>query len=78
MPCRFFERIAALCKASSEVMLQLGEDAPLSVVCQLSGGGSVRMFLAPLIGDGGARAGDGGSACASGSGSGGGSEARCG
>jgi hypothetical protein len=39
MPCRFFERIAALCKASSEVMLQLGEDAPLSVVCQLGGGG---------------------------------------
>lgn len=51
MPCRFFERIAALCKASSEVMLQLGEDAPLSVVCQLSGGGYVRMFLAPVIDD---------------------------
>jgi len=41
-PGRFFERLAALAKASSQIMLQLGEGAPLSVVCQLTGGGFCR------------------------------------
>ncbi|KAL4425667.1 hypothetical protein ABPG75_009683 [Micractinium tetrahymenae] len=48
---RFFERLAALSKVSSSVLLQLGPEAPLSVVCQLNGGGYCRLFLAPVVED---------------------------
>lgn len=50
-PSRFFERLAALSKVSSSVLLQLGPEAPLSVVCQLNGGGFCRFFLAPVVED---------------------------
>lgn len=52
LPCWFFERLATLCKVSSQVVLQLGPEAPLSLVCQLCGGGFVLLYLAPVIADG--------------------------
>lgn len=46
---RHFQRVGRLCKAGHKVLFQMADDAPLSVVCHLTHGGSCQLFLAPLI-----------------------------
>lgn len=46
---RHFQRVGRLCKAGCKVLLQMANDAPLSVVCDLADGGACQMFLAPLL-----------------------------
>ena len=46
---RHFERVGRLCKAGCKVLLQMADDAPLSIVCDLVDGGACQMFLAPLL-----------------------------
>ena len=46
---RHFQRVGRLCKAGCKVLLQMADEAPLSIVCDLVGGGSCQMFLAPLL-----------------------------
>ena len=41
------------CQASTQVLLQLGPGAPLSAVCKLAGGGWARLYLAPVLEEGG-------------------------
>ncbi|GAB4823999.1 hypothetical protein N2152v2_011045 [Parachlorella kessleri] len=46
---KFFERIGKLAAVSTRLLLQMaGADAPLSVIADLTGGGFVHIFIAPL------------------------------
>ena len=46
---RNFQRVGRLCKAGCKVLFQMADDAPFSVVCDLTHGGACQLFLAPLI-----------------------------
>lgn len=46
---RRFQQVGRLCKAACKVLLQMANEAPLSVVCDMVGGGACQMFLAPLL-----------------------------
>ena len=46
---RHFQRVGRLCKAGCKVLLQMAEEAPLSIFCNLVDGGDCQMFLAPLL-----------------------------
>lgn len=46
---KHFQQVGRLCKAACKVLLQMAEDAPLSIVCDLIDGDSCQMFLAPLL-----------------------------
>ena len=46
---RHLQRVGRLCKAGCKVLFQMADDAPLSIVCDLTQGGACQLFLAPLI-----------------------------
>ncbi|KAK9816854.1 hypothetical protein WJX72_006159 [[Myrmecia] bisecta] len=48
---RHFQRVGRICKAAKNVLLQMGPESPLSTVVMLQGGGTVQLFLAPLLDD---------------------------
>lgn len=45
---RNFQRVGHLCRAGCKVLLQMGDDAPLSVVCDLVHGGACQLLAALL------------------------------
>lgn len=48
---KHLQRLVPLCAESSQVLLQLGPEAPLSVVFGLCGGGTAQVFVAPTLED---------------------------
>ncbi|GIM00549.1 hypothetical protein Vretimale_5545 [Volvox reticuliferus] len=48
---RHLQRLSHLCGNSTRVLLQVGEEAPLSAAFELRGGGTCQIFIAPCLKD---------------------------
>ncbi|GIL44510.1 hypothetical protein Vafri_1961 [Volvox africanus] len=46
---RHLQRLSHLCGNSTRVLLQVGEEAPLSAAFELRGGGTCQIFIAPCL-----------------------------
>ena len=46
---RHFQRVGRLCRAGCKILFQMGDDAPLSILCDLAHSGACQLFLAPLL-----------------------------
>ncbi|GLC50473.1 hypothetical protein PLESTB_000383100 [Pleodorina starrii] len=51
LKARHLQRLSHLCSDSAQVLLQMGDEAPLSVTFELRGGGTCQIFIAPCLED---------------------------